>query len=189
MIDVSNLEKLVLDLSTNSTDPEKNFAVALEYDRLNQTSSAAYFYLRAAEHGYKTHPLIVYTSLLRMGLCFNKQPNRQNTVIGSFLHAVTYMPSRPEAHFLLARYYERTTRWQECYTQASVGLMVATAEYNSPLPAYVEYNGIYCLLFEKAVSGWWLGQKAECKELFDYLLTQDLTPEYKQAVENNLKLF
>ena len=190
MIDVSNVEKVILDLSTDSYDPEKNFAAALEYEKLNQTSSAAFFYLRAAEWGYETHPLIAYTSLLKMSLCYGRQVNRENTVASSLLHAVTFMPHRPEGQFLLARYYERNRRWQEAYTQASAGLMFATNTYNNPLPAYVEYNGVYCLLFEKAVAGWWLGQKDESKKIFDDLLANyELAPEYGIAIRNNLELY
>ena len=124
-----------------------------------------------------------------MAQCYEKQTDRINTVISSLMHAVTLLPQRPEGHFLLAQYYERKTKWQECYTQASIGLMTAINSYNMPLPADVGYHGLYCLTFEKAVAGWWLGQKEECKKLFDELSLMDLTPEYKQAVENNLKLF
>lgn len=190
MIDVSGVEKVILDLSLDSFDPEKNFAAALEYDRLNQTSSAAFFYLRAAEWGYKTHPLIAYTSLLKMAQCYGKQVNRENTVASSLLHAVTFLPQRPEGHFLLARYYERNKRWQEAYTQASIGLMMAINTYNEPLPTWVEYDGVYCLLFEKAVAGWWLGQKDESKKIFEDLLANyNVAQEYKTAIENNLKLY
>ena len=190
MIDVSNVERLVLELSTDSFDPVKNFNIALEYERLNQTSSAAFFYLRAAEWGIDTHPLVAYTSLLKMSLCYGRQVNRENTVASSLLHAVTFMPHRPEGQFLLARYYERNRKWQEAYTTASAGLMFATNTYNNPLPAYVEYNGIYCLLFEKAVAGWWLGQKDESKQIFDDLLANyEISSEYKVAIQNNLTLF
>ena len=190
MIDVTNVEQLILDLSINSFDPQKNFAAAVEYERLNQTSSAAFFYLRAAEWGYETHPLIAYNALLKMGLCYSRQVNRENTVASSFLHAVTFMPHRPEGQFLLARYYERNRKWQEAYTTASTGLMFAQNTYNNPLPALVEYNGVYCLLFEKAVAGWWLGQKDESKQIFDDLLANyELTPEYSVAIQNNLELY
>jgi hypothetical protein len=189
MINIDKIEKVILDLSIDSFDPENNFAAALEYEKLNQTSSAAFFYLRAAEWGYDTHPLISYTALLKMSLCYGRQVNRENTVASSILHAVTFMPHRPEGQFLLSRYYEQNKKWQECYTVASTGLMFAQNTYNNQLPAYVDYNGTYCLLFEKAVSGWWLGQKEESKNIFETLLTQDIAPEYKRAIESNLKLY
>lgn len=190
MIDVSKVENVILDLSTNSFDPEKNFAAALEYEALNQTSSAAFFYLRAAEWGYATNPLLAYTALLKMSLCYGRQVNRENTVISSLLHAVTLLPDRPEGHFLLARYYERGRKFHEAYMQACLGLIVIDKAIDNPLPAYVEYDGADCLLFEKAVAGWWLGYDKESKALFESLLaTSQLGTTYKIAIKNNLKLF
>ena len=64
------------------------------------------------------------------------------------------------------------------------------ANYNQPLPVYVEYNGPYVLMFEKAVAGWWLGRKEESKELFHHLLDNvEMTQEYVNGCINNLKLF
>jgi hypothetical protein len=71
-----------------------------------------------------------------------------------------------------------------------MGLLYATTTFNNPLPAYVDYNGSYCLLFEKAVAGWWLGRKEESKVLFQHLLDDhQMAPEYVSGCLNNLKLF
>ena len=40
-----HIEALVKDLSSNPLDPEKNFNVAIEYEKLNQTASAVSFIL------------------------------------------------------------------------------------------------------------------------------------------------
>ena len=184
------IKELALDLANDSNSAEKNFALAEEYERLNQHSSAAGLFLRAADFGYKTHPLITYTSLLKMALCWSKQNDRKATVANSLYHAIAFMPSRPEAYFLLSRFYEKERQWQKCYTYAELGLQFAMATFNNPLPGYVEYNGSYCLMFEKAVSAWWIGRKEESKTLFDYLLDEyDMTPEYVYGCLNNLKLF
>lgn len=184
------VKELAIDLSLDTTDPEKNFAIAEEYERLKQHSSAAGFYLRAADYGHKTHPLITYTSLLKMGLCWSKQSDRKATVVNSVYHALAYLPARPEAYFILSRINERDREWQKCYTHAEMGLQFATATYNNPLPGYVEYNGSYCLMFEKAVSSWWIGRKQESKELFQYLLDEyEMSPEYVHGCLNNMKLF
>jgi len=49
----------------------------------------------------------------------------------------------------------------------------------------VEFND-YCLEFEVAVSAWWIGRRDESIEIFTKLLTKDLTPEYRTAIEGNL---
>jgi tetratricopeptide (TPR) repeat protein len=184
------IKELAIDLSNDSSNPEKNFALAEEYERLRQHSSAAGLFLRAADFGYKTHPLITYASLLKMALCWSRQNDRKATVINSLYHAIAYLPSRPEAYFLLSRICEKNKDWQKCFTYAEIGIQFATATYHNPLPGYVEYNGSYCLLFEKAVASWWIGRKEESKQLFQYLLDEyEMAPEYVYGCLNNMKLF
>jgi len=184
------IKELAVDVALDSYNPEKNFALANAYYDLGQYASAAGFYLRAADRGYKTHPLIAYTSLIRMSLCFSKQGDRNATVYQTILHALTLLPGRPEAYFLLSRIHERNKEWQKAYTFAELGLVYTMASYNQPLPVYVEYNGPYVLMFEKAVAGWWLGRKEESKALFTHLLDSvEMTQEYVNGCINNLKLF
>jgi hypothetical protein len=185
-----SVKDLVIDLAANTSDPIKNFALAEEYERLNQHASAAGFFLRAADYGYKSHPLLTYTSLLKMSLCWSRQRDRNATVINTLHHAIAFMPGRPEAYFLLARYYERNKEWQKCFTFGELGLQFAMATYHNPLPGWVEYPGSYGLLFEKAVAGWWIGRKEESRVLFQHLLDEyEMSPEYVYGCLNNLKLF
>ena len=184
------IKELAISVAFDSYNPEKNFALANAYYDEGQYASAAGFYLRAADRGYKTNPIIAYSSLLRMSLCFAKQGDRNATVYQNILQAMTLIPGRPEAYFLLARIHERNKEWQKAYTFAELGLVYTMANYNQALPVYVEYNGPYVLMFEKAVAGWWLGRKDESKELFHHLLDNvDMTSEYVNGCINNLKLF
>jgi hypothetical protein len=185
-----DIKELTLKLAENPQDVENNFNLAAAYENQSQYASAAGFYLRAAEYGYKTHSLITYTSLLKMALCFGAQGERNKTVYNNIMQAIAYLPNRPEAYFLLSRIKERNKEYQECYTYAELGLLFATNSYNQSLPGYVEYNGTYCLLFEKAVAGWWIGRKYESKTLFQHLLDDHaMTEEYVNGCLNNLKLF
>jgi len=184
-----SIKELVIDLATDTSDALKNFRVAEEYDRINQYSSAAGFYLRAADYGYKSDPLVTYTSLLKMSLCWSRQKDRSATVINTLHHAIAFMPGRPEAYFLLARFYEKQKDWQKVYTFSELGLQFAITTYNQPLPGYVDYEGAYCLMFEKAVAGWWIGRKAESKQMFLHLLDNfEMKPEYVNGCMNNLKV-
>lgn len=185
-----DVKELTLKLAENPTDPQINFDLAAAYEEQLQYASAAGFYLRAAEYGYQTHPLITYTSLLKMALCWGAQGDRNRTVYNNIMQAIAYLPNRPEAYFLLSRIKERNKEYQECYTYSELGLLFATTTYNQPLPGYVEYNGSYCLLFEKAVAGWWIGRKNESKVLFQHLLDDHkMTEEYVTGCLNNMKLF
>jgi len=176
-----SIEELVVALSNDPFNPELNFACAVEYHRLNQTASAVSFYLRTAEYG---SGVLVYTSLLKVAQCFEDQNDRVNTVSNCILQAVSYMPQRPEAYFLMSQFHERNGNWQECYTWATMGL--ACDSYKE-LPASIGYYGKYCLTFEQAVSAWWIGRRDESKELFEHLNTLPLAPEYKTSVESNLQ--
>jgi FkbM family methyltransferase len=96
------------------------------------------------------------------------------------------MPNRPEGYFYLSRYNERMGNWQEAYTFADLGLRYA--ERTEPLPVNVEYPGKYALLFEKAVSGWWLGRDKESHDIFkDLLNNYPIAPEYRNGILSNLK--
>jgi FkbM family methyltransferase len=183
-----SINDLVVDLSKDPFNPILSFKIAMEYEKAGQTASAVSFYLRAAEYGYNSHPEYVYTSLLKSAQCFENQKNRESTVHNLFLKAVAYIPTRPEAWFLLARYCERAKRWQEAYTFSETGLMYTKNKVNA-LPTWVDYPGEYCLIFEKAVAGWWVGRKDESYDLFQEILKKDITHGYRTAILGNLKLF
>lgn len=180
------IETLVIDLSKDPFNPKLNFEVALEYERLNQTASAVSFFLRAAEYG-ESDPesnLIVYISLIKIAKCLEDQMDRGKSVSNALLQAVAFDSSRPEAYFLLSQYYERKQEWQECYTWAEMGIGWA---WEDPLPVDVGYYGRYCLVFEKAVSSWWIGRSEESVALFKELeATDGLNEQYRRSVVDNL---
>lgn len=181
------IERLIVDASSNPLDPVNNFVIAQEYERLNQTASAVGFYLRAAEYGYDSEPDIVYSSLLRISICIEGQKDRNWTVSNVLLQAIAYIPSRPEAYFLMSRFYERSGHWQESYTFAQMGLMHASRPH-STLPVDVEYVGANGLNFQKAVAAWWVGRKNESIEIFLSLLGKSDLPEmYRASVRTNLE--
>ena len=175
-----NLKKFI----DNPTDPIANFNLGVDYEFLNQTASAASFYLRAAE---KTNdPNLQYKALLRNAICFEKQTNRDLTVKTLFQRAITVLPNRPEAYYLLSRLYEHRKEYHDCYTISSIGLEKTTSlpERFEEIP---EYPGKFGLLFEKAVSGWWVGLNEESRELlFDLQFNYSMDESHSLAVQNNL---
>ena len=176
------IQELIQDLSRSPFDPKLNFAVAIEYERLNQSASAVSFYLRTAEYGRTSHPLLVYSSLVKLAQCFESQNDRLATVSNAYLQAISYEPSRREGYFFMAQFCEREKQWQECMTWTSIGLAQRESE---PLPIDVGYKP-YGLLYERAVCAYWLGRKDVSLELFGHLEQLDLAPEYRASVANNL---
>jgi hypothetical protein len=179
------IERLVVDLSSDSLDPKKNLAVAIEYEKLGQTASAVGFYLRAAEYGYKNDFTVAYAALLRVSICIEGQKDRSLTVSNVLLQAIAYMPQRPEAYLLMSKFYERAGLWQESYTFAQMGLMYTRQLFD--LPVDVGYPGRYALDFQSAVAAWWIGKRSESLEELRDLLNYPIGPEYLAAVKTNLE--
>lgn len=178
------IEELVVQLSTDPFNPELNFKCAVEYERLNQTASAVSFYLRCAEYGYETHKILTYNSLLKMARCFEDQSDRKHTVANCILQAMTVLPERPEAYFMLSEFHEKSQEWQECYTYSALGL---TKKNIKALPISVGYIKDCSLQFEKAVAAWWIGRKDESVTIFNNLLKSKIPNNYKESILLNLK--
>ena len=179
------IEQLVVELSKDPFNPELNYAVAQEYDRLNQNASAVSFYMRTAEYGEPKHTPLIYQSLINVARCLDEQIDRVATVSNCLLQAIAVMPFRPEAYFFLSQFHERLGHWREAYTFAEIGLTMSDAFKQEPY-ALAGYYGKYCLEFEKAVSAYWVGRPDESLDLLNKLKDMDIAPEYKAAVLNNL---
>ncbi len=165
-----------------------NYILALWYDNIGQTASAISYYIRSAERS--DIPLYQYECLIRAALCFQKQGTRGLSVRGLLQRAISIMPKRPEAYFLLARYHEKESTvesWVNCYTYAAMALEICDFNCGN-LRTWVEYPGYYGMLFEKAVSGWWVGLCEDSKNMFIELYqNHPLDETHKSAVINNLK--
>lgn len=168
-------------------DSENNFSLGLYYESIGQTASALSFYLRSAER--TNDDLLKYECLIRGSICFEQQGTRGFTVKGLLQHAISILPKRPEAYYLLSKYFENRTEdghWNDSYMIASIGEKVCQFE-NENLRTDVSYPGYYGLLFQKAVSSWWCGLCDESRNIFiDLYGNYDLADPYKQLVINNL---
>jgi hypothetical protein len=183
-----NLECKLRAYIGDPTDPENNWAMGLHYQKIGQTASAVSFYLRTAER--TQDPLLQYEAMIRAALCFMSQGTRGLSVRGLLHRAATLLPKRPEAYFLLARWWEREAQvesWVNCYSYASIAEQICDQDC-PPLRTDIEYPGWYGLLFEKAVSAWWVGQCDESRDLFIRLLKDyRLDDSHRSACINNLK--
>lgn len=179
-----SIEDLIVELSTKPFNPELNFKVAVKYEEINQSASAASFYLRTVEYGHVSAPGMVYASLCKLAQCFEDQKDRVWMVSNSLLQAIAYLPYRPEGYFLMSRHYEKSEQWQESYTWAEMGLR---HEPLAPLPVHVGYFDRYCLEFQKAVAGYWVGRKDESLDILKRLSQTDMHSDYQKAVTDNLR--
>jgi hypothetical protein len=170
----------------DTENPEYNYELARKYHKIKQTASAISFYLRCAE---RTDNLeLQYECILQMYICFREQKNRQYTEKGLLQKAISILPKRPEAYYLLSRHYEWNKEYTDSYLIAEISLNVC--DFNCiPLRSFIEYKGKYQIIFEKAVSSWWVGKGRESRELFQLLLNDycDIMDDsHKKMVEFNL---
>jgi hypothetical protein len=105
---------------------------------------------------------------------------------GILLRAISILPDRPEAYFLLSRLYEVDKEWQECYTYAIMGDRL---EDGLPrLRTNVDYPGRYVFTFERAVAAWWIGLYDESLHLFRQLKKDPtMLPIHIASVQDNLR--
>lgn len=165
-------------------DVEANFALAHAYDRIGQTASAISYYLRSAE---KTDDVLLqYEALIKCASCFERQGNRLYTVKGLLQRAISHMPKRPEAYFLLSRIHERANEWIECYMYSSVALEVCSFDLQ-PLKTDVDFPAKYAMLFQKGISAWWIGKTDESREILTDLYTNyEMIQGYIDIVKCNI---
>ena len=135
---VNNLQRAIEDYIFDPENPEKNYILGLIYESMGQTASAISFFLRTAERTNIKE--LSYECLLKMGLCFDRQGNRSNTVKGMYKQALVFMPDRPEAYFLLSRHHERAHEFVDSYVYAELGLKKSNIDA-TPLRGNVEYPG------------------------------------------------
>jgi hypothetical protein len=171
----------------NPEDPETNFSMGFYYDTIGQTASALSYYLRCAER--TEDELLRYECLIRGSMCFDKQGTRGFTVKGMLQHAISILPKRPEAYYLLSRFYERDERdghWIDGYMIASIGEKVCEFDV-FPLRTQVDYPGDFAILYQKAVTSWWCGLCDESRSLFKNLHENyHLDEVHKKSVLDNL---
>jgi len=180
-----DLEKTLLEIYAFDTEnPRKNYDLAKWYHEQGQTAAAISYYLRAAD---RTDDLeLIYECLLHMASCFKDQKNRNYTVKGLYQHAITILPKRPEAYYLLSLQQEHENQYAECYTTANIGMAICNFD-SKPLRTDVNYPGEYGLVFQKAVSAYWWGKGDTSRKLFQHLKQNyELDPVHYQSVEKNL---
>lgn len=185
--DNNKLTELLLNYINEPENAEHNFQLALYYHDIGQTASALSYYLRCAER--TEDDLLRYECLILGSMCFDSQGTRNFTVKGMLQHAVSVLPKRPEAYYLLSRFYEREDKdghWIESYMIASIGEKVCDFD-SPPLRTEVDYPGHYSILYQKAVSSWWCGLCDESRNLFkDLHENYELDEYHKKSVLDNL---
>jgi len=187
IVEKTELENLLEKYSLDTENPEHNFNLGVWYENQGHTAPALSYFLRCAERAETSNPTLAYEALIRGSYCYFKQGTRDGSGRGMLWQAQVFLPDRPEAYFLLARYAEKQEWWQDCYSTSHLALINCNFDL-PPLRTDVEYPGKYGILFEKAISGWWWGKVEESRSLLCEILNDyELDDEDFEVVSNNLK--
>jgi len=169
----------------NPHDALNTFHLGWEYEKLGHKAAAFSYYLRAAE--YSEDSDLTYESLIRAGKCIGSGGRRKYSEKGLYYQAVTLLPQRPEAYFILSQYHETHKEWLDAYMYSSIGL--SAVSNSRPTVTDIGYEGEYVLIFQKAVTSWWIGRGKESRETFHYLVdnyTPFMNKMYKDLVQQNI---
>lgn len=184
----TELEQLLHDYSLDTENPEHNFNLGVWYENEGHTAPALSYFLRCAERATESDPHLAYEALIRGSYCYEKQGTRDGSARSLLWQAQMFLPERPEAYYLLARFAKRREWWQDCYSTCD--LCLRFCNFDSPaLRTNVEYLGQYGLLFEKAISGWWWGKGDESRSILnEILLNHQLNEKDYNTVCENIKM-
>ena len=183
-------EYTITDLLNNfiedSENIDNNLRLAIYYHCIGQTASAVSYYLRTAERSEDDK--VKYECLLGAAMCFEQQGTRNFTVKSLLQNALTVSANRPEAYYLLSKFYRKGGNHYDAYLLASIGERVA--EKNpEPLDFNIGYPGFYSIMLEKAESAYPCGLCDESRSLFFRLKDEyisDMTEEDKNYLQDKL---
>lgn len=156
------LKDKLVELVNNPYDLIINLDLGFLYEEQAQLASAISHYLRAAEYGldstHKYKRLLITESLLRAAICMDKLGGRNHSTKGLILHAISHLPSLPQAYLQMSKVYEITSEWGECNAVCSTGIEFIESYQNLRYDGRTKDEVLNELLYQKAVSNYYLGK-------------------------------
>ena len=183
---------LLNDVVLDYQNPYKIYALAREYDKLEQGSGAFSWYLRAADMSPGEtwdERWIQYKSMILGSFIYDRNGNRGHSVEGLLKIAIETMPERPEAYYFMSKWKQDRDDWRESMMYAAIGIshiessMVEKAPDND-----VGYPGELALRLLYAKAKWKTDGRDASKNLaFDLKYKNKLPPELDAEATNLLE--
>ena len=188
MVSQRQLQEQIYRYIDSPLNPGINFDTGLYYESIGQTAAALSFFLRCAE--LTDDDLLAYEALLKTYRCVAKQTRRPVWEKEQLMIAMTHMPNRPEAYFLLSLWHSARQEWTEAHHYAVTGQKICDLDAK-PLGSDVGYVGHWGLKFQEAFTCWWRGQREHSYKLWKELYQDPAVDneEYFNIILNNLKNF
>jgi tetratricopeptide (TPR) repeat protein len=118
-----DLQTKLVEYTMDCENPDTNFNLAVEYEKLKQYASAVSLYLRTSER--TNNKTLQYECLLRAGLCFRRQGDRLVSEKSCWQNAIYLLPNRPEAYLFMAQTFNKYNQNHTAITYLCIGEMFA----------------------------------------------------------------
>ena len=179
--------KLLNDVVLDYDNPDKIYALAREYDRLEQGSGAHSFYLRAAdmcEGKTFEEKWLQYKCMILSAAIYDRNQNRNQSVEGLLKIAIATLPDRPEAYYFLADLKRNRDDWREALMYSQIGISNIG---NHPPDNDVGYPGNNALKILYASAKWKTDGRDDSKNFaFDLKYKTKLNKKDEKAVNTLL---
>jgi len=179
---MGGLKKYLHQYINDPLNPYINAALGEEYEKIGHGAAALSYFLRSAELSHSSDPELAYCCILKTWKQLNITTRRPKYEQEQLQMAVSYLPTRPEAYLHLSLWHSYREEWKPAYMYSCLGLECIDKK---PLLYDVNYPGDYMLLFQKAFTCWYIGQRDESKDLWEKLYYMDTTPEHKEIIKSN----
>jgi len=178
---MSKLQNLLNEHVFDPKNTTKMYNLAREYDRLEQGAAAISFYIRAADLE-EDNVELQYKCMLYGALAYQRQGGRNHTVVGMLQHAVGLIPTRPEAHYFLAKHGEKVSDWRLCQIHSKLAHQFIDAD-----DIGIKWPGLKDVEFLEASAIWSIsGTESGRRAFFDLIYRTDHPEDYKTYVESVL---
>lgn len=165
------------------TNPELNYWLGYEYEKIGQYASAHSYYLRCAE--LTNDKELEYECILKTWSTVSVQGRRPWYEKQQLTLAITHSPNRPEAYYFLSLIHSHKEEWKESLMYATLGL--TQCEFDSTTRTDVGYRGKIGLLLQQAFTIWYTGQREKAKELWIETYNYPNIPlDFRKIARDNL---
>lgn len=158
-------EKLKLFVA-DTDNPIRCYEVGMEYSKIGQLPAAQTFFTKAAEKS--DDKILQYECLLRIHSIFVSLGNRATGAVAMAQRAIVECPNRPEAYYLLVKFFESNKQFHQALVYAQLALEIVNFD-SPPLRGDIEFPGKYKLLYHKATNLLIWGMEKQAREVIQLL--------------------
>ncbi len=172
------MQENLINYIKDQENPNLNFILAKDYDKLGQYAAAISFYIRTAERS--DDPELRSEALFLAGMCFYNQNRRNYTAEGLLQYAIQENTGNIDAYIELSKLYANQQKWRESSLYATL-----CPDKNNPHILYQKYLALWHIgLCEDASMGM-IKLKKE-NEIFDKILLDKIDSFIETKIDKKM---